>query len=105
LQHSQNGCGGLTLRVGGGLAQEESVLREPVAWLWISLSGAKRGCLYKNCERFWGLCRQGPRSSGGAVGLEPLPGEKVGLLKGITGEGYEEEASGVVCLCLGSIYL
>lgn len=86
-------------------AREESVVREPVSWLWTRLSGAGSRCLYKQWERLWGLCRcEGPKPSGGGrlrdAELVPLPGEKVARFKGTTEGGHGGEASGVVCLCV-----
>lgn len=80
--------------------EECSLGEEPVAWLCIKLLGAGEGGLYKQAERSWTEVRQeGPRSSGGGGGLEPLPGERVGWWKATT-DGHEEEASGVLCLCV-----
>lgn len=93
-------CSSARMAVEDSLSEgEESVLGAPRSWLWIRLSRAGLGYLYKQCGKLWGLDRrEGPRSSGADAGPEPLPAEKVVWLNGITGEGHEEEASGVVCL-------
>lgn len=96
-------CSSARMAVEDSLSEwEESVLREPVSWLWIRRSGAGVGYLYKQCAKLWGLYRhRGPRSPSVDAGLQALLSEKVvWLINGITGEGHGDEASDVVCLCV-----
>lgn len=90
-----------------GRVREDSLEEREECWPWdesgggesevVVLPGAKRGDLQRQCEGLGCLCRcEGRQSAGG--GREHRKGLR---LKGTTEGGRgEEEASGVVCLCV-----